>query len=92
MMLADSINFNDLGKELFRNHKISLHIRCSLYVATTVNILLWGCDTWALTQLQLDKIEVFHRRCIRRIIGITMHHVKEYEIKNEYILAKSKLK
>ena len=26
------------------------------------------------------------------MIGITMHHVKEYEIKNEYILAKSKLK
>ena len=91
-ILAASKNFNALGKELFRNRKISLHIRCRLYVATTINILLWGCDTWALTQLQLDKIEVFHRRCIRRMIGITMHHVKEYEIKNEYILEKSNLK
>ena len=26
------------------------------------------------------------------MIGITMHHVKEYEIKNDYILKKSNLK
>jgi hypothetical protein len=58
-ILAVSKNFNALGKELFRNCKISLHICCRIYVTTTVNILLWGCDTWALTQLQLDKIEVF---------------------------------
>ena len=89
---AASKNFNALGKELFRNCKISLHIRCRLYVATTINILLWGCDTWALTRLQINRIEVFHRRCIRRMIGITMHHVKEFEIRNDYILKKSNLK
>jgi hypothetical protein len=43
-----SKNCTALGKELFRNRKISLHICCRLYVATTINILLWGCDTWAL--------------------------------------------
>jgi len=89
---AASKNFNALGKELFRNRKISLHIRCRLFVATTINILLWGCDTWAITRTQLNKIEVFHRRCIRQMIGITMHHVKEHEIKNEYIYKKSNLK
>jgi hypothetical protein len=73
---AASKNFNALGKELFRNRKISLHIQCRLFVATTINILLWGCDTWALTRTQLNKIEVFHRRCIRQMIGISMHHVK----------------
>ena len=89
-IITASKNFNALGKELFRNSKISLHICCHLYVATTINILLWGCDTWALrNQLQLNKIEVFHWRCIRKVSGITMHHVKEYEIKNEYILAPS---
>ena len=62
---AASKNFNALGKELFRNRKISLHIRCRLYVATTINILLWGCNTWALTFLQINRIEVFHCRCIR---------------------------
>ena len=89
---AASKNFNALGKELFRNCKISLHIRCRLYVATTINILLWGCDTWALTHLQINRIEVFHHCCIRQMIGITMHHVKEFEIRNDYILKKSNLK
>jgi hypothetical protein len=83
-----SKNFNALGKELFRNRKISLHIQCCLFVATTINILLWGCDTWAITHTQLNKIEVFHRCCICQMIGITMHHAKEYEIKNDYIYKK----
>jgi hypothetical protein len=93
-ILAASKNFNALGKELFRNCKISLHIRCHLFVATTINILLWGCDTcWAITHTQLNKMEVFHRRCIHQMIGITMYdHVKEYEIKNDYIYKKSNLK
>ena len=89
---AASKNFNALGKEIFRNRKISLHICCLLYVATTINILLWGCDTWALTRLQINRIEVFHCHCIRQMIGITMHHVKEFEIRNNYILKKSNLK
>ena len=50
-ILSASKNFNAQGKEIFRNRKISLHICCCLYIATTVNILLWGCDTWALTCL-----------------------------------------
>ena len=64
-ILSASKNFNALGKEIFRNRKISLHIRCRLYIATTVNILLWGCDTWALICLQITRLEVFHRKCIR---------------------------
>ena len=75
---AASKNVIALGKELFRNCKISLHICCHLYVATTINILLWGCNTWALTCTQINKIEVFHCCCIRQ--------------KNDYILEKSNLK
>ena len=63
---AASKNFNALGKELFRNRKISLHIHCHLYIATTINILLWGCDTWALTTcLQINRIKVFHHPLYR---------------------------
>ena len=38
---AASKNFNALGKDLFRNSKIALLIRCCLFVATTTNIILW---------------------------------------------------
>ena len=53
-ILAASKTFNALvlvGKELFRNSKISL-----------------GCDTcWALTSLQIKRIEVFHScHCISK--------------------------
>jgi hypothetical protein len=90
---AASKNFNALlSKELFRNHKISLHIHFCLYVTTTINILLWGWATWALTCLQLNRLKVFHYRCIHQMTGITMHHVKEYEMKNDYVLEKSNLK
>ena len=83
-ILSASKNFNALGKEIFRNRKISLHI------ATTINILLWGCDTWALTCLQITRLEVFYHKCIHRMLGITMHQVKEHEIKNEFIMETSR--
>jgi hypothetical protein len=52
------------AKQFFRNRKISLHIHCRLYVATTINILfLWS-----------PASEVYHCCCICKMIaGITMH-------------------
>jgi hypothetical protein len=68
---AASKNFNALGKELFRNRKISLHIRCRLYVATTINILLWVCDTWALTHLHINRIEKSNLKSAETYIRIS---------------------
>jgi hypothetical protein len=34
------------------------------------NHLLYGADSWPITASQLQQLEVFHRRCLRSILGV----------------------
>ena len=35
-----------------------------------LSVLLYGCESWSLTLKQLTRLEVFHRGCLRQILGI----------------------
>jgi hypothetical protein len=50
-----------------------------------MNLLLWGAETWSLRKSQLDQLEVFLHRSIRRILQILMSTVKEEKIQNERV-------
>lgn len=92
-LIAATRHFNAYGRSIFRDRKIRLEIRTRLYVATTMNILLWGCDSWALKQEHIRKLNVFHNKCIRSMIGIDMHCVRNKKpgSRNSEILEKSNL-
>lgn len=92
-LIAATRHFNAHGRRIFRDRKIQLHYRTRLYVATTLNILLWGCDSWALKHEHIRKLNVFHNKCIRSMIGIDMHCVrnKKSGTRNSEILKKSML-
>ena len=51
-----------------------------IYLAIPVNLLLWGCQSWALTKVLAKKLEIFHMRCLRRILNIQWNNVKELKI------------
>ena len=90
-ILAATKNFSTLGKTIFRNQKINLEIRSCLYLATTVDILLWGRDSWALRESHLTKLSTFHHKCIRQLCGYTMYHVREHHIKIKKYMEKTNL-
>jgi hypothetical protein len=50
-----------------------------------MNLLLWGAETWSLRKSQLDQLEVFLHRSIRRILQISMSKVQEDRIRNEKV-------
>jgi len=50
-----------------------------------LNILLWGCESWALTEELRRKLEVCHHRFLRKMIGITIYDVKDNHISNEQV-------
>ena len=50
-----------------------------------MNLLLWGAETWSLSKSQLDQLEVFLHRSIRRILQISMSKVQEDRIRNEKV-------
>ena len=54
--------------------KIKLKTRLRLYETLVKNILLYNCGTWGISISDERKINSFHRRQLRRIIGIKWPH------------------
>ena len=62
---------------------IDLYSKYLFFIAMPLNLLLWGCEAWAIKQTAFDDINVFLHQSIRRIIGINMTQVKEEKLSNE---------
>ena len=65
-------SFNNCSKYLF-------------FLSIPNNVLLWGCESWALRTSLLKKLEVFLHRSIQRILRIIMTEVKDQCITNETV-------
>ena len=48
-----------------------------------MTILLYGCEVWNTTKAQMKRFEVFHQRCLRRILRIRwFNRVSNAEVLN----------
>eukprot|EP00957_Ditylum_brightwellii_P089902 6846728-Ditylum_brightwellii.AAC.1 len=72
---------------IFQNPDISLHVKHMLYTVIPMNLLLWGCDTWALNQSDWKLLQVFHTSSIQRILSISMVEVQEKQMYNKNLYA-----
>ena len=72
-------------KRVLCNETIPVKLRVRLYDATVINILLWGCESWALTTELRRKLEVCHHRFLRKMIGITIYDVRDLHISNRQV-------
>jgi len=72
-------------KDVWRNPHLDIYNKYLLFRAIPMNLLLWGAETWSLRKTQLDQLEVFLHRSIRRILQISMSTVKEERIRNERV-------
>ena len=51
-------------KDLWRNPHLDMYSKYLVFKAISMNLLLWGVETWSLQKLQLDTFEVFLHRSI----------------------------
>jgi hypothetical protein len=65
-----------------RKLKVSLKMQC--FRAYVLPVLLFGSETWALTQKNADRLEVVHNDCLRQIL----HVCRSDQHSNEHIRAK----
>ena len=72
-------------RHFWRNPYADLKAKKQVFLAIPANLLLWGCETWALRQSHIDKLNVFWHRAIRNILGIRMAEVIDDHITNEQI-------
>jgi hypothetical protein len=74
-------------RNIFKDHRINRDLRVQLYKQIVVNIVLWGCETWALTEKHRSLLNRFHHDCARALYGITRWHHQHLGIRIADVLA-----
>ena len=69
-------------KFFWSSENVDINAKYLIYMAVPLNLLLWGCESWATTQESIRKLEVFHMRCLRRILNIKWSDVIDEKITN----------
>jgi hypothetical protein len=72
-------------RHFWRNPYADLRAKKLIFLAIPANLLLWGCETWALRQTHIDQLNVFWHKSIQTILGIRMQDVMDDHISNEQI-------
>ena len=62
--------FSKLSERVWTNKKLSIKTKTSVYSACVLSTLLYGCESWAIYATQEKRLNAFHMRCLRRILGI----------------------
>ena len=61
--------FNKL-RNVWRNPAYSLQLKLRLFNSNVLSVLMYGCESWALTKQLEKRIQGFENICLRRILGI----------------------
>jgi hypothetical protein len=75
-------------KNFFRNKHVSLLAKFQIFQAIPINTVLWGCESWAMTENISRKLQAFYHKSIRKILSINMQEVEQYRITNQEIRKK----
>jgi len=68
--IKGDIAFRKFEKVWLAGNKISLDRRLRLYEAQVVSVMLYNSNSWCATNAALNKLDVTHRRHLRRILNI----------------------
>ena len=59
-----------LSERVWENAHLSNHTKILVYRACVLSTLLYGSESWTLYAHQQRKLNVFHMRCLRRILNV----------------------
>ena len=58
-------------KSVWASSVISTNTKIWLYNAIVLSVATYACDTWKMTAKIIQKLNVFHQRCLRKLLHIT---------------------
>ena len=76
-----SAAFGRLRNKIWNRKDIKKALKVRLYYALIVPIAIYASETWTLLEEDKRKLEVFENRCLRAMLGITLHD----RIRNEKV-------
>ena len=59
-------------KKVFRSRALSIATKVRIFRTLVLSVLLYGAETWTVTQHDIRKLNSFQMRCLRDILGITL--------------------
>jgi hypothetical protein len=71
--------FSGLYHQLWKWKQISISTKVDIYRGAILPVLLYGSETWVLSLKEMKRLEKFHMKCLRTILGITMFDHKRNE-------------
>ena len=77
--------FYSLNKNVLRNIDIPIKLQLRTYETIVLNLLLWGCESWALKESNREKLVVCHHRFLCRMLNISIYDVKDQHITNNQV-------
>lgn len=54
----------------WKSKSIKLPTKMKIFKSNVLSILLYGCESWKMTKDIAKKLDTFHRKCLRKILGI----------------------
>ena len=73
---------NQLGR-VWRQKNLSLVARLRLCGSCVLSVLLYCAETWTLLKADVSRLQAFHMRSLRRILGIRwFDHITNLEVKD----------
>ena len=78
--------FGALRKCLFSSTTITRAAKTAVYEALILSILLYGCESWCLTEELLQRLRVFHAQCLRAMSRVTRKHTWEHRISSTQLM------
>ena len=63
--------FGCLREPVFLNRTLFTDTKRAVYKAVVVSILLYGAETWTLKAPDARRLNFFHNRCVRTILGVS---------------------
>ena len=68
-------------KNIWSSNSITRRTKLKLYRTLVMPVLLYGCETWKMNKGDNKAVDVFHNRCLRRILCIRWQdHVSTKEL------------
>ena len=88
---AASHAFGALRQCLFSSSNISYPAKKVVYEGLILSILLYGAESWCLTEKLFNKLRVFHARCVRTMCRVTRLHTRLHRIRTIDLLKRVNL-
>ena len=75
-----------LAKRVWDNSMLTTNTKMKVYQACVLSTRLYGSEAWTLYSRQEHRLNAFHLRCLRRLLGITWQE----RVPNSAVLAQAK--